>query len=34
LARLFGINLKIKYDPIGEDKPIEDILIAIDAGLI
>jgi len=34
LARLFGINLKIKYDPIGEDKPIEDILVAIDAGLI
>lgn len=34
LARLFGINLKIKYDPNGEDKPIEDILNAIDAGLI
>lgn len=34
LARIFGINLKIKYDPKGEDKPIEDILIAIDAGLI
>lgn len=34
LARLFGINLKIKYDPTGEDKPIEEILLAIDAGLI
>ena len=34
LARLFGINLKIKYDPTGEDKPIEDILNAIDQGLI
>jgi hypothetical protein len=34
LARIFGINLKIKYDPTGEDKPIEDILVAIDAGLI
>jgi hypothetical protein len=34
LARLFGMNLKTKYDPTGEDKPIEDILIAIDAGLI
>lgn len=34
LARLFGINLKIKYDPNGEDKPIEEIITAIDAGLI
>ncbi len=34
LARLFGLNLKTQYDPMGEDKPIEDILRAIDAGLI
>jgi len=34
LARLFGMNLKTKYDPTGEDRPIEDILLAIDAGLI
>lgn len=34
LARIFGINLKIKYDPNGEDKAIEEILQAIDAGLI
>jgi len=34
LARVFGLNLKTKYDPTGEDKQIEDILMAIDAGLI
>jgi hypothetical protein len=34
LARLFGSNLKTKYDAAGEDQVIEDILIAIDAGLI
>jgi len=34
LARLFGYNLKTKYDPTGEDKLIEDLLVAIDKGLI
>ncbi len=34
MARLFGSNLKTKYDASGEDQVIEDILIAIDAGLI
>ena len=34
LARLFGLNLKTPYDPNGEDKPIEDIIKAIDAGMI
>ena len=34
LARIFGYNLKTKYDPNGEDKIIEDLLIAIDKGLI
>ena len=34
LARLFGLNLKTKYDPMGEDKPIEDIMLAIESGMI
>lgn len=34
MARLFGSNLKTKYDASGEDQVIEDILLAIDAGLI
>jgi hypothetical protein len=34
LARLFGYNLKTKYDPSGEDKVIEDLLNAIDQGVI
>jgi len=34
MARLFGSNLKTKYDAAGEDQVIEDILLAIDAGLI
>lgn len=34
LARIFGYNLKTKYDPNGEDKVIEDLLNAIDKGLI
>ena len=32
LARLFGSNLKIGYDPEGEDKMIEKILILIENG--
>jgi len=34
LARLFGYNLKTKYDPKGEDKLIEELVVAIDKGLI
>ncbi len=33
-ARLFGYNLKTKYDPEGEDKPIEIIVNLIEKGLI
>ena len=32
MARLFGSNLKIGYDPKGEDKMIEKILILIENG--
>jgi len=32
LARLFGSNLKVGYDPNGEDKMIERILILIENG--
>ena len=34
LGRLFGYNLKIKYDPSGEDKDIEQIIQLIDIGAI
>lgn len=34
LARLFGSNLKVKYDGQGEDLPIENILKAIDSGYL
>lgn len=34
LARLFGSNLKSKYDPLGEDAVIEDIVVAIENGMI
>ena len=34
LARLFGSNLKTQYDATGEDRLIEDILLAIDAGYL
>ena len=34
VARLFGSNLKTRYDAMGEDKPIEEILKAIDAGYL
>ena len=33
-AHLFGYNLKIKYDPLGEDKDIENIVVMIEQGLI
>ena len=32
VARLFGSNLKSKYDPLGEDKDIEEIIIKIQKG--
>jgi hypothetical protein len=31
-ARLFGYNLKVKYDPLGEDKDIEKIVRMIENG--
>jgi hypothetical protein len=34
LARLFGSNLKSKYDPLGEDRDIEEIIIKIQKGQI
>jgi hypothetical protein len=34
LARLFGSNLKTEYDAKGDDRLIEDILLAIDAGYL
>lgn len=34
LARLFGSNLKLQYDPYGEDQMIEEIVQRIESGLI
>lgn len=34
LARLFGENLKSQYDPLGEDRLIEEIIVLIDHGQI
>ena len=34
LARLFGSNLKLEYDPNGEDSAIEDIVLRIESGQI
>ncbi len=34
LARLFGSNLKLEYDPLGEDQMIEEIVQKIEYGLI
>jgi hypothetical protein len=34
VARIFGNNLKSKYDPFGEDRQIEQIIHFIDMGLI
>ncbi len=34
LARLFGSSLKLEYDPKGDDKMIEDIVIRIENGEI
>jgi len=33
-ARLWGYNLKVKYDPYGEDKQIETIVTMIERGQI
>jgi len=34
IARLFGSNLKTEYDPLGEDKMIEEIMVMIELGLL
>jgi hypothetical protein len=34
LARLFGSNLKVKYEPLGEDSVVEDIVVKIQKGVI
>lgn len=34
IARLFGNDLKMQYDPEGEDKVVEDIIMAIDRGFL
>ena len=34
VARLFGHNLKLRYDPDGEDKMIEEIVLLIEKGEI
>lgn len=34
LARFFGANLKVKYDPTGDDKYIEEIVVKIENGTI
>ena len=34
VGRLFGYNLKVKYDPKGEDREIEQIIRLIDIGAI
>lgn len=34
MARLFGQNLKLKYDPMGEDKDIEQIVHMLERGVI
>ena len=34
IARIFGHNLKTEYDPYGQDKIMEDIVLGIEAGFI
>jgi len=34
VARLFGNNLKSQYDPYGEDRQIEQIILYIEAGIL
>ena len=32
MARFFGSNLKLEYDPLGEDRLIEEIVVQIENG--
>jgi hypothetical protein len=34
VARIFGSNLKVNYDPNGADKEIEDVLVMIEKGYL
>lgn len=34
IARIFGNNLKTEYDPLNQDKIMEDIVLGIEAGFI
>ena len=34
IARIFGNNLKTEYDPVDQDKVLEDIVLGIEAGFI
>jgi hypothetical protein len=34
VARIFGNNLKAQYDPLGEDRQIEQIVRYIELGII
>jgi len=34
IARIFGTNLKSEYEPEGEDKTIEEIIVMIEMGLL
>jgi hypothetical protein len=34
MARLFGNNLKLEYDPTGEDRLLEQIVLYYKAGLL
>jgi hypothetical protein len=33
-ARIFGMDLKNEYDPLGEDKEIEEIVVLIENGML
>lgn len=34
IARIFGNNLKTEYDPVDQDKVMEDIVLGIEAGFL
>ena len=34
IARIFGNNLKTEYDPVNDDRILEDIVLGIEAGFI
>lgn len=34
LGRLFGYNLRVRYDPYGQDRQIEEIVLLIEAGIL